>query len=321
MPSLYRYPFLAMGSRCEIRLYAANEERAAGAARAAIADVRRLEEKYSRYRDESVTAQINRVAAAGGATQVDDETATLLDYAATCYEQSDGLFDLTSGVLRAVWGAQCRALPDEETLTRILARVGWGKVSWQRPCLAFGTAGMELDFGGVVKEYAADRAAVLCAQAGLRHGLVDLGGDIKIIGPHPDASPWSIGIQHPRIANAVMATLELSYGAVATSGDYERFLEIDGKRYCHILSPRTGMPVRGLAGVSVAAEECVVAGSATTIAMLMEDRGVTWLQEVGLPHVWMDQGLGIGGTYAANACGVARQSVATARAQNGVGEP
>ncbi len=160
---------------------------------------------------------------------------------------------------------------------------------------------MELDFGGVVKEYAADRAAVICAQAGFRHGLVDLGGDIKIVGPHPDASPWSVGIQHPRIADAVMATLELSHGAVATSGDYERFLEIDGTRYCHILSPRTGMPVRGLAGVSVAAEECVVAGSATTIAMLMEDRGAAWLEEVGLPHVWMDHRLCIGGTYAASA--------------------
>ncbi len=321
MFTLYRYPFPAMGSRCEIRLYAASEERAAGAAGEAIADVRRLEQKYSRYRDDSVTAAINRVAAAGGATGVDAETATLLDYATTCYEQSDGLFDLTSGVLRAVWGPQCRALPDADTLARVLARVGWDKVHWQRPRLAFATAGMEIDFGGVVKEYAADRAAVLCAQAGFRHGLVDLGGDIKIIGPHPDAAPWSIGIQHPRLANAVMATLELAHGAVATSGDYERFLEIDGKRYCHILSPRTGMPVRGLAGVSVAAAECVVAGSATTIAMLMEERGINWLEEVGLPHVWMDQGLASGGTYAAGPPGGACRSGPTGHAHDAAGQP
>jgi thiamine biosynthesis lipoprotein len=287
-----------MGSRCEIRLYAAAEERAAAGARAAIADVLRLEAKYSRYRNDSSTAAINRVAAAGGAIDVDEETATLLDYAATCYGQSDGLFDLTSGVLREAWGPQCSALPAADTLERLLARVGWSKVRWQRPRLAFSASGMEIDFGGVVKEYAADRAAVICVEAGFRHGLVDLGGDIKIIGPHPDGAPWSVGIQHPRIAEAVMATLDVSYGAVATSGDYERFLEIDGKRYCHILSPRTGMPVQGLAGVSVAAEECVVAGSATTIAMLMEDRGPEWLGEVGLPHVWMDQQLRVGGTYA-----------------------
>jgi thiamine biosynthesis lipoprotein len=287
-----------MGSRCEIRLYAAAEERAAAGARAAIADVQRLEAKYSRYRNDSATAKINRAAATGGTIDVDDETATLLDYAATCHGQSEGLFDLTSGVLREAWGPERRALPDADTLERLLARVGWSRVRWQRPRLAFGASGMEIDFGGVVKEYAADRAAVICVEAGFRHGLVDLGGDIKIIGPHPDGAPWVVGIQHPRIADAVMATLDVSYGAVATSGDYERFLEIDGKRYCHILSPRTGMPVRGLAGVSVAAEECVVAGSATTIAMLMEDRGPEWLDEVGLPHVWMDQQLRVGGTYA-----------------------
>jgi thiamine biosynthesis lipoprotein len=298
MLALFRFSFPAMGSRCEIRLYAPADERAAAGARAAIADVLRLEAKYTRYRNDSATAAINRAAAAGGAIDVDEETATLLDYAATCYGQSDGLFDLTSGVLREAWGPQCSALPGADTLERLLTRVGWSKVRWQRPRLAFEKSGMEIDFGGVVKEYAADRAAVICLEAGFRHGLVDLGGDIKIIGPHPDGSPWSVGIQHPRIAEAVMTTLDVSYGAIATSGDYERFLEIDGKRYCHILSPRTGMPVHGLAGVSVVAPECVVAGSATTIAMLMEDRGPGWLDEVGLPHVWMDQQLRVGGTYA-----------------------
>jgi thiamine biosynthesis lipoprotein len=298
MLTLYRYPFAAMGSRCEIRLYAPSEEPAGACARAAIADVLRLQAKYSRYRDDSVTAAINRVAAAGGALDVDAETATLLDYAATCFEQSDGLFDLTSGTLREAWSAERCELPGKDALQRLLARVGWDKVRWQRPRLVFGVSGMEIDFGGVVKEYAADRAATLCAQAGFRHGLVDLGGDIKIVGPHPDGTPWVVGIQHPRNPEAVMATLDLFHGAIATSGDYERFVEIDGRRYSHILSPRTGMPVNGLAGVSVAAPECVVAGSATTIAMLMEDRGPEWLDEVGLPHVWMDQMLRVGGTYA-----------------------
>jgi thiamine biosynthesis lipoprotein len=190
-------------------------------------------------------------------------------------------------------------VPDATLLERLLQRVGWDKLLWSRPRLEFGVRGMALDFGGVVKEYAADRAAVICLEAGVRHGLVDLGGDIRIIGPHPDGAPWSVGIQHPRQADAVMATLEVRHGAVSTSGDYERYLAIDGRRYCHILSPRTGMPVQGLAGVSVFADECVVAGSATTIAMLMEERGPAWLKEVGLPHVWMDQDQRVGGTYAA----------------------
>ena len=298
MPGLYRHPFPAMGSRCELRLYARTEDEAAAVAQAAAADVRRLDAKYSSYRDDSVAAAINRIGAAGGAIDVDDETATLLDYAATCFRQSDGLFDLTSGVLREAWAPHRHALPDAADLERLLRRVGWDKLRWARPRLEFGVPGMALDFGGLVKEYAADRAAVICAEAGIRHGLVDLGGDIKIIGPHPDGAPWRVGIQHPCRAGAVMATLELTRGAVATSGDYERYLEIDGRRYCHIVSPRTGMPVQGLAGVSVCADECVVAGSATTIAMLMEERGPAWLAEVGLPHVWMDQAERVGGTYA-----------------------
>ena len=208
------------------------------------------------------------------------------------------MFDVTSGVLREAWSPGCQVLPSGNLLERLLARVGWNNLDWRRPRLAFGIPEMQIDFGGVVKEYAADRAAVICAAAGFEHGLVDLGGDIKIIGPHADGSPWVVGIQHPRAADAVMATLELSQGAVATSGDYERFVVIDGKRCGHILSPLTGRPVRGLAGVSVVAEKCVVAGSAATIAMLMEERGPAWLAELGLPHVWMDQELRVGGSCA-----------------------
>src|SRR5215510_2938486 len=143
MFGLYRHPFPAMGSRCEIRLYANSEEEAATVARRAAADVQRLDAKFSRYRDDSVTAAINRVGAAGGTTLVDNETASLLDYADTCFEQSEGLFDLTSGVLREAWGSQCTALPAPESLERLLQRVGWDKVLWSRPRLEFSISGME----------------------------------------------------------------------------------------------------------------------------------------------------------------------------------
>jgi thiamine biosynthesis lipoprotein len=298
MLELFRFPFSAMGSRCELRLYSSDEMPAWVCARRAIGDVQRLDAKYSSYRTESFVAEVNRAAMAGTAIDVDPETATLLDYAAMCFEQSEGLFDITSGVLREAWDFECPALPDPQALHALLARVGWSKLHWRGPTLAFGVAGMALDFGGIVKEYAADRAAVICFEAGFRHGLVDLGGDIRIVGPHPDGAPWTVGIQHPRRPHEVMASIDLAYGAIATSGDYERFIEIDGERYGHILSPRTGMPVRSLAGVSVVADECVVAGSATTIAMLMEGLGPAWLAELGLPHVFMDREMRIGGTLA-----------------------
>lgn len=300
MPTFFafRFPFAAMGSRCEVRLYAPDEASAAAGAQRAIADVRRLDAKYSDYRDDSLAAQIDRVAAAGGTIEVDPETATLLDYAATCFEQSEGLFDITCGALRQAWNLDRATLPDPEALRARLKRVGWDKVAWQRPQLAFGVAGMALDFGGLVKEYAADRAAAICVEAGFGHGLVDLGGDIRIVGAHPDGAPWVVGVQHPRRPDDIMAHIELDRGAIASSGDYERYVEIAGRRYGHIISPRTGAPVRALAAVTVVADECVVAGSATTIAMLMEEQGPAWLADLGLPHVFMDQDLRIGGTLA-----------------------
>src|SRR5260370_23887000 len=114
--ALFRFPFSAMGSRCEVRLYAHDEACASACAQASIADVRRLDAKYSRYRADSVTAEINRVAAAGGAIDVGAETATLLDYAETCFEQSDGLFDIPSGVLRQAWSPERTTLPEPALL-------------------------------------------------------------------------------------------------------------------------------------------------------------------------------------------------------------
>jgi thiamine biosynthesis lipoprotein len=143
---------------------------------------------------------------------------------------------------------------------------------------------MEIDFGGIVKEYAADRAATLCLNAGISHGIVNLGGDIKIIGAHPDGKSWRVGIQHPRDKTKVWKALKLKTGALASSGDYERCMVIDGVRYGHILNPKTGYPVRHLTAVSVIADLCVVAGSAATIAMLKEKDGEKWLKSLGLKN-------------------------------------
>jgi thiamine biosynthesis lipoprotein len=147
---------------------------------------------------------------------------------------------------------------------------------------------MELDLGGVVKEYAADRVAAHCWNVGTRHGIVNLGGDVRIIGPHPDGSPWRIGVQHPRKQGTAIGTLVLRQGGVATSGDYERCIVVDGVRYGHVLNPKTGWPVRYMASVTVIGDFCVVAGSASTIAMLKEEDGPAWLESMGLPCYWID---------------------------------
>lgn len=294
-PRLFRFPFKAMGSPCEIQLYARDDSTARRIANLAIADAERLEARYSRYRDDSLLSAINRVAAAGGRIDVDEETASLLNYADTCHRESDGLFDITSGLLRQAWNFKSGVLPEDKQIRQLLARIGWHKVRWTPPTLRF-EPGMELDLGGVVKEYAADHLAALCWNVGARHGLVNLGGDIRVIGPHPDGSPWRIGIQHPRKPGAEpLETLALHRGGVASSGDYERCITVDGIRYGHILNPKTGWPVQHMAAVTVVGDFCVVAGSASTIAMLKQKDGPAWLASLGLHHLWVDVEGNVGG--------------------------
>jgi FAD:protein FMN transferase len=295
----YQYSFKAMGTTCNIQLFARTHAKAREVADAATADVNRLENLYSRYRSDSLLSAINQVAATGGSITVDDETAGLLNYAAICFEQSGGLFDITSGILRRAWRFDSGSLPDQGHIKELLEKVGWHKLHWAPPVLEFLIPGMEIDFGGIVKEYAADRAASLCWEAGVRQGLINLGGDIKVIGPRADGSPWLIGIRHPDHKKAVLQMLSLHNGALASSGDYERCITVEGVRYGHILNPKTGWPVRHLAAVSVLGDFCVVAGSAATIAMLKEENGPAWLEGLGLPHIWVDVHGKKGGSLAA----------------------
>jgi thiamine biosynthesis lipoprotein len=286
---LFRTVFRAMAAEHELLLWSDDEARAARAAEAAVSDVRRIEAKYSRYRDDSVTSRINR-AAGGAAVAIDAETAALLAYADECHRLSGGRFDLTSGVLRQVWDFRRRPaqVPDAAALAAVTALIGWDRVEWTEKAVRLPEAGMEIDFGGIGKEYAADRAATVCAEHGIRHGLVNLGGDVRATGPQPEGAPWRVGIRHPRRDGAAVATVLLESGAVATSGDYERYFEIEGRRYCHILDPRTGRPVAHWQSVSVVAPLCVVAGSCATIAMLMESDAESFLREQGLRHVAVD---------------------------------
>jgi thiamine biosynthesis lipoprotein len=282
--------FRAMGSPCEIRVYGESRKQCDALARVGIDEVERLEAKYSRYRADSALSLINAGAGDAQGVEVDAETARLLDYAATAWSESGGLFDPTSGVLRRVWNWKSGRVPGQDEIDAVLACVGWAKLEWRRPRLALPVAGMELDFGGFVKEYAADRVAELCRAAGARHGLVDLGGDLAVIGPHPDGSPWLVGIRDPRSPKQPMATVQLLGGGIATSGDYERGMTVDGVRYTHVLDPRTGWPVRGMKSVSVAAQRCLIAGTATTVAMLKGAiDGPRWLDELGLPSLYMDE--------------------------------
>jgi thiamine biosynthesis lipoprotein len=283
--TLHRFTFRAMASENEVQLHCDDPSRAGDAASRAIAEVQRIEAKYSRYRATSVVSRIN--ARAGAApVAIDAETRGLLAFAAACHRQSDGAFDATSGVLRRAWRFDLDRVPADSELAPLLALIGWERVELTDDTVRLPLAGMELDFGGFGKEYAVDRAALVLNGSGVASALVNLAGDLTILGSQPDGSPWRVGIRHPRREDALLASLPVSSGAIATSGDYERFVEVDGVRHCHILDPRSGRSVRSFQSVTVHATSCLVAGSASTIAMLKgEDEGLAWLDELGLSHL------------------------------------
>jgi FAD:protein FMN transferase len=283
----YRFGFDAMASSCEILIACESKKSAESAAEQAVMEVSRIEKKYSRYLSDSVVSRINASAGIESAA-CDEETANLLRFADAFFRSSGGLFDITSGVLRKAWDFRNALLPEPGKLASLLTLVGWEKVERTDTSVYLPQSGMEIDFGGFGKEYAADRAAELLKKHGVSHGYVNLGGDIRVVGPKPDGSPWVIGIQDPRNRNQTIASIPLYSGALATSGDYERFFEKDGTRYCHILNPGTGMPVHAWRSVTILAATTLLAGSRSTIAMLKEGGALAYLEGTGMKYLAVD---------------------------------
>lgn len=281
--------FRAMASPCAIRLGCSHRspQELLRAAEDAAEEVLRIERRYSRFLPASIVSRIN--AAAGvAAVEIDEETAALLAFAGRMHALSDGLFDATSGVLRRAWDFRGTALPDPRALEPLLHLVGWPQVALTATHVRLARPGAELDFGGFAKEYAADRAAARLQAAGLRHGFVNLGGDIRVLGPQTDGRPWTFGIAHPRQRGSLACQVELAEGALATSGDYERYIDVGGRRYCHILDPRTGWPPHNWQSVSVAACTCIAAGAMSTTAMLLGDRARAFLEAQRAPWLGID---------------------------------
>ena len=280
--------FGAMASDCEI-VVSGDDAAARHAAHAAMAEVKRIEAKYSRYREDSVVSRINAAVGRGHATAIDAETAGLLAFADQLHRSSGGLFDLTSGVLRRAWDFRAGRVPAEAELAALLPLVDWRRVVWDERQVLLPEVGMELDFGGIGKEYAADRAQALLARAGVAHGFVNLGGDLRVLGPRADGRAWRFGIQHPREPGTLAASVELRDGALATSGDYERFFVTpEGRRCCHILDPRSGQPVTHWQSVSVVAPVCAAAGALATIAMLRGPEAADFLRGQGVAFLAID---------------------------------
>lgn len=279
------FEFKAMGSPCQLRLVGGSEAALQAAGVIAIAEVRRIEQRYSRYREDSLVSRINAAAGTGRTIEVDAETAALFDFAAQLHAESAGRFDITSGVLRRAWQWGGSRVPSAAEIEALRPLIGWPQVHWDGRCIALPEAGMQIDLGGIGKEYAADRAAVLLAARGAAGGFVDLGGDIVVIGPRADGNPWRIGLQHPRQAGALLGSVELARGALATSGDYARFVKVGDRRYSHLLDATTGWPAGHWQSVSVVAPSCAAAGALATLAMLQDESAIDFLCAQGQPFL------------------------------------
>jgi len=269
--------FTAMASPCEVLIDLDDEAECRRLARLAAAEAQRIERAWSRYRDDNIIHAINT--SGGRPVTVDPETAQMLDLAARCHELSGGRFDVTSGALRRAWrfdGTDRIPAPDE--VRALLPLVGWRRVRWEPPVLTLPT-GMEIDLGGLGKEYAVDRAAELLGRETAAGVLVNFGGDLRASGPARSGA-WEVGIEDPEGRGAGLRRLSVSRGGLATSGDARRFLLRDGIRYTHVLNPRTGWPVRQApASVTVLADSCLEAGLLATLGLLHGREAEGFLRE------------------------------------------
>lgn len=274
--------FRAMASPCELLLPTIDRAEALTLGHVVADEAWRIEQKFSRYRDDSVVSRIHRHR--GTEITVDEETADLLDFARQCYEVSDGLFDITTGLLRRAWTFDgSDRVPERHAVNELLPHVGFDKVSWRRPHLTL-PAGMEIDFGGIGKEYAVDRAYEHVAQQRTLPFLINFGGDLRANRP-PARGPWQIGIERPDTDGQAGRMLELERGALATSGDSRRFLLKNGVRYGHVLNPRTGWPIPDAPrSVTVAASTCTEAGMLATLALLQGPKAEEFLRLQEVAH-------------------------------------
>lgn len=281
-PDHFQGRFSAMACDCVLLMRTADPALADSLLRAAEARTRAIEAKFSRYITGNLCDRINR--SQGKPVPIDEETHRLLLFADTCYRLSEGLFDLTSGVLRRAWQFDgSDRLPTPEQIRPLLAQIGWERVQWNAQWVIL-PEGMELDFGGIGKEYAVDCVVALMAElAPDTPVLVNFGGDLAL--SQPVDLPWRVGITPASKDAPSPALLTLTNGALATSGDTQRFLLHNGVRYSHLLNPKTGWATHGgPRQMTVAGKTCLQAGLLSTLALLHGPDAEAFIQAQQVPY-------------------------------------
>jgi len=266
-----RLSFRAMGTLCQIVFNSPACATADTFTRAVLRWVSDFEAKYSRFLPNSLVGRVNERAGTGW-TEIDAETQQLLALCQEVFTLSRGAFDPTVLPLIELWNwkADPPGIPSPAAIRGTLDLVGWHKVQRRPGAIFLPQPGMRLDLGGIGKEYAVDRVVQLAQAHEIQDGLVDFGQDIRVFGAPPDKPAWHIGLEDPTHPGRCWTGVAVKDLAVATSGDYLRKFEINGKRYGHILDPRTGYPVdNGCRAVSVIAPSCTIAGVLATTGFIL----------------------------------------------------
>lgn len=261
-----------MGSRFEITAVHPDRTRAERAIESAYAEIDRIEEMISSWREGSETSAINRGAGVRPVA-VSPELFNLIRRALKVSDLTGGAFDVTFAGVGRLWDfkAATPRLPDPEEVRRAIARVDYRKIALDETArtVFLREPGMRIGFGAIGKGYAANRAALLLKESGIENATVNAGGDLLGLGRPEDGGEWEIGIAHPRNRDHVFARLRIRDQAVVTSGDYESYVIIDGKRYGHIIDPKTGYPVDHLQSVTVICPDAELADALATATFVM----------------------------------------------------
>lgn len=288
--------FKAMGTICRFTVETESPTAADEFRARAVAWVDRFEATFSRFLPDSLLSRIN-AAAGHEAVALGREEAELFTLCDRLFWQTDGIFDPTSLSLTRLWTEAGRrgSLPTTEEIGRCRALMGWDRVRWTGDSIFLLEEGMELDLGGIGKEYAVDRIVEMGRDFGYPSMLVDFGQDVRAYGQAPQGGPWRIGLEHPDRPGHSWMGLAIQDRAVATSGDYQRYITIGGTRYPHVIDPRTGMPISGeTRAVTAVSASCTEAGVlAKSILILGHDEGQRLIRKFPLNDVsiWSQSGI------------------------------
>ena len=252
----------------------------------ALKEVARIEGVFSVYKADSEVSRINRSKALE-AIPVSDEVLGLIGKSIDCGKKTNGAFDITVKPLVDLWreAGKKKRLPSDGEIAAALNKVGSQHILIDKAkgTIAFQKEGMALDFGGVAKGYATDRAVAVLKECGVKNALISSGGDMYCLGRKTTKEMWKVGIQHPRDARKVFAVLRLKDKAIDTSGDYEKYFILHGKRYAHIIDPRTGYPIGdNVVSASVVADDAASADMFATALCVLGNDAVNTADSLGI---------------------------------------